>query len=215
MTHFAGFDYRSHTSCISEAQKYQGKLYKEKPAKGKGGKGGQQIPASQAVDTPAVDAGSVERVSVIEPKADSAVVPATTAEKDPKDDTKSTKKRKQDETIATSTTPTDEGKAVDAQPVPSKKTKKSKKDGTGAVAEATNEAVAPTTGAVDDAGTIDRSPLLVSFVTIAKKELASKDEIDMARVIKKWKKKNGQDELETLWKVLGIRKGTAGELIIQ
>lgn len=30
MVHFEGVEYRKHTSCISEAQKYQGKLYKEK-----------------------------------------------------------------------------------------------------------------------------------------------------------------------------------------
>lgn len=35
MVHFHGTDYRSHTSCMSEAQKYQGALYKEKPAKNK------------------------------------------------------------------------------------------------------------------------------------------------------------------------------------
>ncbi|KAL8782323.1 MAG: hypothetical protein Q9213_005484 [Squamulea squamosa] len=33
MVHFRGTDYRTHTSCVSEAQKYQGALYKEKPAK--------------------------------------------------------------------------------------------------------------------------------------------------------------------------------------
>ncbi|KAL4874633.1 hypothetical protein BJY04DRAFT_203380 [Aspergillus karnatakaensis] len=33
MVHFQGTQYRSHTSCMSEAQKYQGALYKEKPAK--------------------------------------------------------------------------------------------------------------------------------------------------------------------------------------
>lgn len=32
--HFQGTNYRSHTSCISEDQKYQGKLYKEKKGKG-------------------------------------------------------------------------------------------------------------------------------------------------------------------------------------
>lgn len=32
--HFQGTNYRSHTSCISEDQKYQGKLYKEKKPKG-------------------------------------------------------------------------------------------------------------------------------------------------------------------------------------
>ncbi|KAF2831993.1 hypothetical protein CC86DRAFT_377232 [Ophiobolus disseminans] len=32
--HFQGANYRSHTSCISEDQKYQGKLYKEKKPKG-------------------------------------------------------------------------------------------------------------------------------------------------------------------------------------
>ncbi|KAF2280876.1 uncharacterized protein EI97DRAFT_389005 [Westerdykella ornata] len=34
MVHFQGTSYRSHTSCISEDQKYQGKLYKEKKPKG-------------------------------------------------------------------------------------------------------------------------------------------------------------------------------------
>ncbi|KAF3491421.1 uncharacterized protein GIQ15_00938 [Arthroderma uncinatum] len=33
MVHFQGTEYRSHTSCVTEAQKYQGALYKEKPAK--------------------------------------------------------------------------------------------------------------------------------------------------------------------------------------
>ncbi|CAI7619623.1 unnamed protein product [Penicillium bialowiezense] len=34
MVHFWGTEYRAHTSCMSEAQKYQGALYKEKPTKG-------------------------------------------------------------------------------------------------------------------------------------------------------------------------------------
>ncbi|KAK2755559.1 hypothetical protein FQN54_006499 [Arachnomyces sp. PD_36] len=33
MTHFRGTEYRSHTSCMTEAQKYQGSTYKEKPPK--------------------------------------------------------------------------------------------------------------------------------------------------------------------------------------
>ncbi|GAB7345311.1 hypothetical protein MBLNU457_3667t1 [Dothideomycetes sp. NU457] len=36
MVHFQGTDYRSHTSCMTEAQKYEGSLYREKPKKGKG-----------------------------------------------------------------------------------------------------------------------------------------------------------------------------------
>ncbi|OJJ42908.1 hypothetical protein ASPZODRAFT_154890 [Penicilliopsis zonata CBS 506.65] len=34
MVHFQGTHYRAHTSCMSEEQKYQGALYKEKPPKG-------------------------------------------------------------------------------------------------------------------------------------------------------------------------------------
>ncbi|KAK3699534.1 hypothetical protein LTR37_016403 [Vermiconidia calcicola] len=34
MVHFHGTEYRSHTACISEAQKYQGQFYKEKEKKG-------------------------------------------------------------------------------------------------------------------------------------------------------------------------------------
>ncbi|KAJ5752557.1 hypothetical protein N7520_009474 [Penicillium odoratum] len=37
MVHFYGTDYRAHTSCMTEDQKYQGALYKEKPAKNKKG----------------------------------------------------------------------------------------------------------------------------------------------------------------------------------
>ncbi|RAK99655.1 uncharacterized protein BO80DRAFT_358618 [Aspergillus ibericus CBS 121593] len=33
MVHFYGTEYRAHTSCMSEAQKYQGALYREKPTK--------------------------------------------------------------------------------------------------------------------------------------------------------------------------------------
>ncbi|ODM17534.1 hypothetical protein SI65_07209 [Aspergillus cristatus] len=33
MVHFQGTEYRSHTSCMTEAQKYEGALYKEKPTK--------------------------------------------------------------------------------------------------------------------------------------------------------------------------------------
>ena len=35
MVHFQGTDYRSHTSCISEAQKYQGTDFREKEKKGR------------------------------------------------------------------------------------------------------------------------------------------------------------------------------------
>ncbi|KAJ5291828.1 hypothetical protein N7478_001079 [Penicillium angulare] len=42
MVHFYGTEYRSHTSCMTEDQKYQGALYKEKPAKGQ--KKGQNTP---------------------------------------------------------------------------------------------------------------------------------------------------------------------------
>ncbi|KAJ5355998.1 Zinc finger C2H2 LYAR-type [Penicillium concentricum] len=42
MVHFYGMEYRAHTSCMSEAQKYQGALYKEKPQKGKKGQNNQK-----------------------------------------------------------------------------------------------------------------------------------------------------------------------------
>ncbi|KAK4870754.1 hypothetical protein LT330_005102 [Penicillium expansum] len=42
MVHFYGLEYRAHTSCMSEAQKYQGALYKEKPQKGKKGQNNKQ-----------------------------------------------------------------------------------------------------------------------------------------------------------------------------
>ncbi|OMP81327.1 hypothetical protein BK809_0002320 [Diplodia seriata] len=73
MTHFQGTSYRAHTSCISEAQKYQGKLYKEKKPKGQ-----QQSNNSQALvphkstleDAPDADSGAVAVVDA-PPKAPS------------------------------------------------------------------------------------------------------------------------------------------------
>ncbi|KXG47250.1 Zinc finger, C2H2, LYAR-type [Penicillium griseofulvum] len=47
MVHFYGFEYRAHTSCMSEAQKYQGALYKEKPQKNKKGQNNQKQNANQ------------------------------------------------------------------------------------------------------------------------------------------------------------------------
>ncbi|KAL2270922.1 hypothetical protein VTJ83DRAFT_293 [Remersonia thermophila] len=47
MTYFPGTQYRAHTSCISEAQKYQGALYREKKPKG------QQAPAQNQNNQPA------------------------------------------------------------------------------------------------------------------------------------------------------------------
>ncbi|CRL27694.1 Zinc finger, C2H2, LYAR-type [Penicillium camemberti] len=44
MVHFYGLEYRAHTSCMTEAQKYQGALYKEKPQKGKKGQNNKQNP---------------------------------------------------------------------------------------------------------------------------------------------------------------------------
>ncbi|KAJ5092029.1 hypothetical protein NUU61_006899 [Penicillium alfredii] len=46
MVHFRGTEYRSHTTCMSEAQKYQGALYKEKP--GKTPRKGQNTPNQNA-----------------------------------------------------------------------------------------------------------------------------------------------------------------------
>ncbi|KAJ5577967.1 uncharacterized protein N7459_006931 [Penicillium hispanicum] len=50
MVHFRGTEYQSHTACMSEAQKYQGALYKEKP--GKGPKKGQNTPNQKAKSNP-------------------------------------------------------------------------------------------------------------------------------------------------------------------
>ncbi|KAJ5082208.1 hypothetical protein N7532_011251 [Penicillium argentinense] len=51
MVHFWGTEYRSHTSCMSEAQKYQGALYKEKPVRGQQRKG-QNTPKQNAKSNP-------------------------------------------------------------------------------------------------------------------------------------------------------------------
>jgi cell growth-regulating nucleolar protein len=50
MVHFEGNSYKAHTACITEDQKYQGNLYREKPKKGQQKKGGeQQASHSQAL----------------------------------------------------------------------------------------------------------------------------------------------------------------------
>lgn len=68
MVHFHGTDYREHTSCVSEAQKYQGKLYKPKEAKaGKGdgyggavvaGKTPRKAYVEDAPETPEIGVGA-------------------------------------------------------------------------------------------------------------------------------------------------------------
>ncbi|KAF2090774.1 hypothetical protein K490DRAFT_71109 [Saccharata proteae CBS 121410] len=62
MVHFQGTEYRSHTSCMSEAQKYQGALYREKKGKAQS----QRASSSQALvrnayieDTQDVGSGAV------------------------------------------------------------------------------------------------------------------------------------------------------------
>ncbi|KAK3065288.1 hypothetical protein LTR53_018250, partial [Teratosphaeriaceae sp. CCFEE 6253] len=49
MVHFHGSEYRAHTSCISEAQKYQGALYRDKDS-GKGGNKRRSLARSSAND---------------------------------------------------------------------------------------------------------------------------------------------------------------------
>ncbi|KAK8224743.1 hypothetical protein HDK90DRAFT_91063 [Phyllosticta capitalensis] len=51
MKHFQGTSYKAHTSCMSEAQKYQGKLYKEKKPKGQ--QNGNHNNSQALVKTPA------------------------------------------------------------------------------------------------------------------------------------------------------------------
>lgn len=72
MVHFQGTDYRSHTSCISEAQKYQGKLYKETPTKS---------PATKTSSTPVIVAPPVIQISTA---ADETSVPVTNSGNDKK-----------------------------------------------------------------------------------------------------------------------------------
>lgn len=225
MTHFPGFDYRSHTSCISEAQKYQGRLYKEKPVKGKGAKS-----APTAAEPVAVveTAAPVEPVVQVEP----VVVADTVESVATKDDkSKKSKKRKREDVASGPDTIVVEQSTEDVKP--SKKSKKSKKDravdvaivapisaaelsnglmnGHEGIKELTEVVEVITDKANPKPSTMaTRDPLLESFTAIATKELGSKDEIDMAKVIKKWKRKNGEDELEKLWKVLKLRKGEAG-----
>lgn len=49
MVHFQGTDYRAHTSCMSEAQKYQGALYREKDKGKKGDNKRKSMQGSQAM----------------------------------------------------------------------------------------------------------------------------------------------------------------------
>lgn len=76
MVHFPGTEYRSHTSCISEAQKYQGHLYKgEKEKKGKGpapkGANGQAVVPRKAYVEDELEDGRVVAVADVPPKAPS------------------------------------------------------------------------------------------------------------------------------------------------
>lgn len=68
MVHFYGLDYRTHTSCISEAQKYQGALYRpEKEKKGKGQNNQNNKSQSSAPQRPYVeDAAEVSNAATPE-----------------------------------------------------------------------------------------------------------------------------------------------------
>ena len=73
MVHFQGTDYRAHTSCMSEAQKYQGALYREKPKKGQGAQaksakpqGTAMAPRKAYVEDAPEDAGQRNTVAVID-----------------------------------------------------------------------------------------------------------------------------------------------------
>ncbi|KAL5121925.1 hypothetical protein ACEQ8H_000141 [Pleosporales sp. CAS-2024a] len=73
MTHFPGTSYRAHTSCISEDQKYQGKLYKEKKPKAQHQKndsahhnGSQALTAHNAYAQDAAEADSAGAVALVD-----------------------------------------------------------------------------------------------------------------------------------------------------
>ncbi|KAI8590420.1 LYAR-type C2HC zinc finger-domain-containing protein [Geranomyces variabilis] len=88
-TTFQGTDYRAHTSCISEAEKYQGALYKGPKKNGTPAKNGKQAKqqASSAPSTPTTKTAVAPNIAVAPPaesliaqiqKADAAAVTTTT-----------------------------------------------------------------------------------------------------------------------------------------
>ncbi|KAK6538148.1 hypothetical protein TWF694_011030 [Orbilia ellipsospora] len=88
---FYGTSYREHTSCISEAQKYERTVYRGEKKKGKGGKGGQQNGVNGVHQS---EEAVVEAVpAVVE---DVAAAPEETVEEEVTEDVKEEKKSKKD-----------------------------------------------------------------------------------------------------------------------
>ncbi|KAJ5826032.1 hypothetical protein N7474_003170 [Penicillium riverlandense] len=85
MVHFHGTEYRSHTSCMSEAQKYQGALYKEKPAKNnkKGQQNNKSNPNARQLQARVEDASESDNVRTNGPPPPAPTPPPTGAVKAP------------------------------------------------------------------------------------------------------------------------------------
>ncbi|KAJ1733592.1 hypothetical protein LPJ61_001484 [Coemansia biformis] len=96
---FAGTTYRQHTSCISETEKYQGKMKKAKPAS-QGGRPAPPPPTNapqSTVDQLTARARQMERADA-DPQSNGAATTASSAEKRRSDGTgKSDSKRKRED----------------------------------------------------------------------------------------------------------------------
>ncbi|KAK6536109.1 hypothetical protein TWF281_000355 [Arthrobotrys megalospora] len=144
---FHGTSYREHTSCISEAQKYERTVYRGEKKKGKGTKGGQQngVNGAEKVEVavaapeveapaPAVEEEKVEEVQ--EEAAEEEVKEKRKDKKDKKDKKeKKDKKKKSKDVEPEEATPQEEDVAMNDTPevaeehaVEEKKEKKSKKE---------------------------------------------------------------------------------------
>ncbi|KAL8811322.1 MAG: hypothetical protein Q9200_001879, partial [Gallowayella weberi] len=88
MVHFRGTDYRAHTSCVSEAQKYQGALYKEKAPKQL--KKSVKIDSTSSASIPrkayvedALDADSENAVTIVEAPPEAPTPPPAVSARNP------------------------------------------------------------------------------------------------------------------------------------
>ncbi|KAL8731495.1 MAG: hypothetical protein Q9166_003341 [cf. Caloplaca sp. 2 TL-2023] len=86
MVHFRGTDYRAHTSCVSEAQKYQGTLYKEKPSKQlkktvKIGSASSSLVPRKAYVEDALDGDSENAIAIVEAPPEAPTPPPAVSAK--------------------------------------------------------------------------------------------------------------------------------------
>ncbi|KAI5295905.1 hypothetical protein KEM52_006528 [Ascosphaera acerosa] len=218
MVHFEGNAYKSHTSCMTEAEKYEKGLYQPKEKKGKGqgnanGNGKAQQQSAATTDSSASAAAtSSDDASTPMPETKVTETPSVTATTD------KSSKRKHVDAAAAETSPSGESSS------PKKKQKKTKKDKSDA---ATGSHSASTTRQAGDKSATPSADVDLLMKLISKHG-ASESGVTVQKLLKKYHQKTGKsagegesesktprsEAEEALWKALRVKKNDRGEVVL-